>query len=396
MINRYTLIASTILLLTSCQKDEINNYSFDSALEQEYSLESSETNEQTSTTLNYGLYWIDKNQNNKKAYNTNTNKKISVNSSYYNDGKPTVIYFHGWQPNVYKEGYQERSFNMKDDSGKNVNTIATWKSKGWNVAVFYWDQFADESELKNAEAKIWSTKGGKKMRYRKSDGQYSTIGSPTKSISDLAVQQIQELLKNNSSNNLRIIGHSLGSQLATAVSYKLNKSISEGKLSNNLKVSRLELLDPFWSKGSKSFIGNKWTGELTRNYIKEMINRDKLAATWYRSSVIMDVGIGDSNKNLESLVALQNQRMWFLNGLNIVAKHVDVVNHYFWSYSFSEPKEVTLNFWKQRKTTGKKTASAKTSTSRIREMMGSKYQWDQVEGRYTRTPNDDQFERKNG
>ena len=62
--------------------------------------------------------------------------------------------------------------------------------------------------------------------------------------------------------------------------------------------------------------------------------------------------------------------------------------------AFDAPTEVTLNFWKQRKATGNDAASASTSNERIIQLMDSGYLWDQVEGRYTPTPSDDQFEYK--
>ncbi|KZX81487.1 hypothetical protein A3715_35245 [Oleiphilus sp. HI0009] len=72
-----------------------------------------------------------------------------------------------------------------------------------------------------------------------------------------------------------------------------------------------------------------------------------------------------------------------------------MVPWYFRSMASNAPEEVTIRWWGARRTTGKLAASARTSDSRIQEMMGDRYHWDQVEGRYTTDPSDDQFERKN-
>ena len=59
------------------------------------------------------------------------------------------------------------------------------------------------------------------------------------------------------------------------------------------------------------------------------------------------------------------------------------------------PEEVTINWRGKRTPTGQDAASASTPDSRIQAMMGDQYHWDQVEGRYTADPIDDQFEIKN-
>ena len=302
-----------------------------------------------------------------------------------------MIYFHGWQLGSSEDNFRREGFYFEDGD---VNTVQFWKNKGWNVAIFYWNQFADEVEVKDAEAKIWSVNGPRNMRYRQSNGNYSTLQSPSTDVANLAANQIKIALNLNTSNNVRFAGHSLGAQLASRTAMIISNDVNKGDISTGLKVDRLELLDPFWSAGGKSYLNNEWTGENSRGHINTMINRDNLAVTWYNSSLITDIGIGDRNNDLQDMVAYQSVRPWYVNAIDVAAKHTNVRHSYFWSINFDAPREVTINFFNRRRGTGNVAASATTEIARIRNMMGDDNEWDQVEGRFTPTPEDDEFEIK--
>lgn len=350
--------------------------------------------------LDYGLHWakmVNGNESQVKAVN-HDGSLITQDTSYYDDSKPTVIYFHGWQSGSAEEGYSREDFEFSDI---NENTMETWKEQGWNVGIFHWNQFADESEVKDAEAKMWSANGNKGMRYRLSDGSYSTTQSPAISVGEIAFQQISSVLANNTSNNLRFAGHSLGNQLAVFVAQQINDGINNGTLANSIMPKRIALLDPFWSQDGKSYLGDKngdgqndWTGERVRWAINEMIADQDIAVEWYKTSLIFDVWIGDQNTALESDVALINNRFWYLNAWDITSKHNHARRWYFQSMDSDAPEEVSINWWGTRSETGYDAASASTSDNRIKFMMGNSYEWDQVEGRYTADPADDQFEVK--
>ena len=351
--------------------------------------------------LDYGLHWVKINNGQEQQVKAveHDGTVISRNSSYYSNSKPTVIYFHGWQNGSSEEGYSRESFEFSD---VNQNTISAWKTQGWNVAIFHWNQFADEGDVKNAEAKMWSANGPKGMRYRLDDGSYSTTQSPTISVGEIAFQQITAALTNNSSNNIRFAGHSLGNQLAVSVAQKINKGINDGSVSSNVMPNRVELLDPFWSQDAKSYLGdsngdgqNDWNGEVVHWAIEELIAEQDIAVTWYKTSGIFDLWIGDANTALESKVTLINNRFWYLSSWDLVSKHVHAPKWYFMSMASAAPEEVKVTWWGGRSKTGYDAASASTSDNRIKIMMGNSYEWDQVEGRYTADPSDDQFEVKN-
>lgn len=351
--------------------------------------------------LDYGLHWvkISNGQEQQVKAVEHNGTVISRNSAYYSNSKPTVIYFHGWQNGSAEEGYSRESFEFSD---VNENTIAAWKTQGWNVAIFHWNQFADESEVTDAEAKMWSANGPKGMRYRLDDGSYSTTQSPTISVGEIAFQQITAALANNNSNNIRFAGHSLGNQLAVSVAQQINNGINDGSVSSNVMPNRVELLDPFWSQDGKSYLGdsngdgqNDWNGEVVHWAIEELITDQDVAVTWYKTSGIFDLWVGDANTALESKVTLINNRFWYLASWDLVSKHVHAPKWYFMSMASAAPEEVKVTWWGGRSKTGYDAASASTSDNRIKIMMGNSYEWDQVEGRYTADPSDDQFEVKN-
>jgi hypothetical protein len=140
-------------------------------------------------THDYGFYWFDANNQSTDAVNS-SGVPNTVSTAFYDPAKPTVFYFHGWQKGTSVKSYSRETFLYADPTTKtNVNTVAKWKADGWNVAIFYWNQMADEDEVKDAEAKIWSTSGPKGMRYRISTGAYGTAFTPTKSVGALALAE---------------------------------------------------------------------------------------------------------------------------------------------------------------------------------------------------------------
>ncbi len=351
-------------------------------------------------TLDYGLYWFDGNNKSVKAVEADGTVN-NVPRKFYDPSKPTIVHFHGWQPGsaTRGDGYDREDFRFVWGS-EDVITSSSWKSNGWNIAYFYWDQFADESELKDAEAKMWTTNGPRGMRYRLSDGSYSTNHSPNNSVGDIAFEQVTAALAGNTSYYVRLSGHSLGNQLATIVADKISDAIYAGDAGVNVMVDRLELLDPFFSQDGKSYLGDAngdgkldWNGERVRWIVQDLIERHNTPVTAYYSSNINDLWIGDKNLPLRAMVAEAWNRFWYL--ADEVNKHNHVVPFYFRSMASAPPEEVTINWWGNRIATGKDAASASTDDSRILEMMGDTHYWDQVEGRYTADPEDDQFEIKN-
>lgn len=350
--------------------------------------------------LDYGIYWL--------GYNNDMQKYIPGQyNPYYDAAKPVVIYIHGWQKGSSKNNYHKENLFFTEAG---VWTHNNWLDKGWNVGIFYWSQWADEDEVKDAEAKIWSRTGPKGFRYRLIDGTYRTTLNPsgTAACAELAYQAFVSALSTNTSGNIRLVGHSLGNQMVTRLAELVYTNCVSGNINENrYRLNRIALLDPAWTKDGKSYLGdsngdgkNDWVGERCRWAIFKMLDRwtpvNRFSVEIYNTTAL-DQALGvamDNNEPLRQRVAgTISVRPWYYSAIQLAEKHNAIPRHYFWSMDFEPPVECTIS-WGSRIPTGKMGPSAATPTWRIKEMMGNTYKWDQVEGRYTHSPDDDWFERK--
>ncbi len=372
--------------------------------------------------LDYGLYFFGKFGVCEKYF-------PGVNNAFYNNTRPTLIYAHGWQPDaVSQKDYYGRSyygyehfFWEEDNFGgqKSYNVLRqftnhSWIDKGWNTGIVYWQQFADEPTMSqnnvggvhDAEAKIWSFNGYKGSRYRVVDStgkmfykdwnrqvNFGNQVISAVSVGHLLSLYVNDALKNNVSGNFRLAGHSLGNQVVN--------NLAKYAYDAGIKVNRIALLDPAWTGGNKDYLQNdgfgKWVGERCRNYIFTIKNKyNDLAVEIYHTTG-MNIGaagvVVDPNDPLTNVVADINAAPWYYGNTQLDGKHKSIRHSYMWSFEYAAPIEVTISWWK-RSATGKMGPSASTPDWRIREMMTKDYEWTQVEGRYTPSPSDDQYERK--
>ena len=257
----------------------------------------------TFQNLDHGLYWF--------GYGDSWQKAVPGQSNaYYVASKPTLIYIHGWQNGSTQKKNRE-TFNRKDAGGPDLDLANAWLAAGYNVGVLYWNQFADEGEVKDAEAKIWTASGPRAMRWRNSSGVYSN--GPTQSASDLLFNSYKANLAGYSGSNIRIAGHSLGNQMAIVLTKKISDAVSAGTVNSKLLPKRVALLDPFYSNNAKSYLGNKWVGEVCRTYVSALKTKGVIFET-YRTSGASSTGfIGDSNSGLMNMTAFSELKPWYFN-----------------------------------------------------------------------------------
>ena len=166
-----------------------------------------------------------------------------------NRGRNTVIYIHGWTA-----------------SGEAENFVAAedWNRKGFNTFIFRWhrDSFEDAKMPLNAESRIY----------------YSALN---KLLSDY--QKLSAILGPQYAQEIRIVGHSLGTQLATSFVYTLmQKSISPAP-------SRLDILDPFVGPYTRlpvqiqDQLGGTLIGDSMFNMITKMKNNKYVVGSIYAS-----------------------------------------------------------------------------------------------------------------
>jgi hypothetical protein len=248
----------------------------------------------TTADLDYGFYFLGSDGKMEKYVDGRAN-------SYFDSSRPTVIWIHGWEKDTTaNDYYRECAFFFNNQYVPQQNTIGAWRTAGWNVCVFYWGQFSDESEVKDAEAKIWAAENGRQgMRYRCADGTYKSYLNNTINVTDMAYA-IYVKMFSGYAKEIRVLGHSLGNQLATTLCKTVSDKISAGTIASSYMPARLALLDPFWGKNAASYLSNQWTGAVCRTYVTTMLARNGLAVEQYKSSLLGGL-IGDENLGMRSL-----------------------------------------------------------------------------------------------
>ena len=336
----------------------------------------------TTSNLDFGIWWFNEHGEAEKFIAGKPN-------SNYDPQKQTVLFVHGWEKDSVTNNYwRESPYFWNNKYVSNLNLGAIWKQKGYNIGAFYWNQFADEGEVKDAEAKVWKGNNGlKNMRYKLSNGTYVSY-STTKSITDLFYDDYLAALQNNTSGNIRIVGHSLGNQLATSVAYKLGLAIKKGSLPSYYMPSRIALNDAFWSTGNKSYLSNKWTGAEARTQVDYLIKNFGVVVEQSKSSALGGLLVGDDNVDMRKKTAFY--RIWpeFMPLKDSAFQHGYANLWYFWSIGGSIQTE-----------NGDLGAAA--SNASIASMMNygksTLFQWYNTgTGNNTASPLDDTFIRKSG
>lgn len=328
----------------------------------------------TFQNLDYGLYWF--------GYNEAEKAVPGQLNPYYENHKPTMIFIHGWQQNSVTNQRRE-TFNRQRAGEPDEDLSQYWLDRGYNVGILYWNQFADEGEVKDAEAKMWSINGPRKMRWKALDGQYRA--GPNRSVGQLLFESVRDNMADFSNGHLRLAGHSLGNQLALIVGKKLHDAVKDG-LNPNLRPDRIALLDGFYSRGWKDYLG-RWTGEHARLLV-DILKADGVILEAYRSSGTSSTGIvGDKNVKLWNKTAFTELRPWNFNGFQFAEKHNAAVTWYFWSMAFDVPQMIQYYG-------GGDVMSSATGDNRARELMNANFGTRQYRGKYSATPADDDFERR--
>lgn len=336
----------------------------------------------TCANLDFGIWWFN-DQGEAQKYIP------GIPNQFYDPSKPVVLYIHGWQKGSVTNNYwRENPYLWNDKYTSSMNTGSFWKQKGYNLGIFFWDQFADENEVKDAEAKIWAGNNGQKqMRYKLSNGTYGSY-STAKSAGDLLYNAYVQALASNTSGYIRLVGHSLGNQMATVLVYKAAVAAKSGSLASALVPKRVYLADPFWSKDGKAYLSGKWTGEVCRTYINYAISNFGTIVEQSKSTAVGGYLVGDDNLNMRMMTAFF--RIWpdFIPITDAPIQHSYAVLWYMWSMGGSiQTKNGSLG------------AAAADST--IKSMMNygksSYYYWySEGSGNNSNTPLDDNFIRASG
>ncbi|MCA9982131.1 MAG: hypothetical protein KDD89_14905, partial [Anaerolineales bacterium] len=343
-------------------------------------------------SLAYGLYW--------KSYDDQTLKaEPGVPNPYYDPHRPTLIYVHGWQPET--RGRRESLVWQHNDF--EADLAAPWLDAGWNVGVFYWDQFADEPLVMDAEAKIWTTTGGAGMRYRLPSGRY-VRRDVDRSVGGLLYESYTAVLADYTGDEIRLVGHSMGNQLVVQLSEQVVTAVSAGELNPRLAPQRVILADPYWSLGERDFLGGQSVGQRVREAIvNELIPRGVLVE-WYRSSYLTGAVTSDVNTELIPHVLFAEMRPYFCHSFDQVCRHEASWHQYLLSYGTEPPPECAAEpkgLLAPCVATGRRVLLARQSADEVAARMAEPAVWVQVagpthtavDGRFTPPVADDWYER---
>jgi len=335
--------------------------------------------------LSYGLYWFGKENVNQKFASGEMNP-------YFDPAKPTLIFAHGWQPYL--------SLNLPNFDFDGNDTIAAWIDDGWNVGIFVWNQFSDETTgltlggswfpgggppqgVTDAEAKIWTTDGPQGMRWRDWSEPVWEDGykeGPAKCAAELFYEEYIAAMAGYT-GTVRIAGHSLGNQMAVRLTKLLHDGIAVGEVSEHLRPARVALLDPYWSPAPRTYLSGKTTGDVVREYIAELLPTGTLFE-WYWSSDWTTPNEGDANDALKRMVLYAEMDPAYVSsGLD---KHMAANHLYFWSYGFPQAPPCAGVGDDCR-------LLAQMGDAQLASLMRSDYYWTQSEGQSTETPGDDVY-----
>lgn len=322
--------------------------------------------------LDYGLYWY--------GSDTVTQKATGPANPYYANYKPTLIYIHGWQ-NGSTQNLSRETFERSSATGVTQDLTASWRTAGWNTGIFYWNQFADEGEVKDAEAKIWSTNGPRQMRWRKSDGSYATSGI-TKTAAQLFVESYKLAMSGYQGGDIRFAGHSLGSQMVIVSAKLISDAIDRGELPANLLPKRIALLDPAFLQDGRSYLNNRWTGEVARDYADALKAKGVIFEAIRSSGSSSNGLIGDMNIGLMNKTAFRELKPWYFGMFEFGAKHGAAVWHYLWEFQYSPALIAGDN---------SQASGAATGNERVRSLMNSTKKMQHDNGAWSKTPADDTY-----
>ncbi len=185
------------------------------------------------TTTDYGIYWFG---NDNYDYVRSGN---NMDTKYFDPSKPTFVFAHGWEPDSANstDGLFEDFVTHKETvsyTGASKRDYAKiLKEQGYNVACLSWFSYAKTL--------------GKNFKYiwLEFDGGYS--------LSTRFAMELALVLGEDYKGDVKMVGHSYGSQLALATTYQLVKMQKNKNFSNNHIIpTRMTFADPYF--GAIQFI----------------------------------------------------------------------------------------------------------------------------------------------
>mmetsp|Transcript_85711 Transcript_85711/g.239582 ORF Transcript_85711/g.239582 Transcript_85711/m.239582 type:complete len:510 (-) Transcript_85711:178-1707(-) len=376
--------------------------------------------------LDVGIYWFGLNDQFEKA--CDGMGRTTGTMKFFDPSAPTLIYFHGW---TGSDGGWTMKCNrittscpskLCPDDHANTMLADSWLKAGWNVGFFFWDQFADEECTRDAEQKIWFDRGGNGLRWKSFDAsinkfEYREFRYKSLSITDMCLQAVKTALRDFSGPQVRFVGHSIGTQLATRCAARLHSE------NHRAAPKRIALLEPFFTKHHLNMFRcsnlkvddgiGAFTAEATAGYVKSLWDTKQVVTEVYKSSLLTEMKLlGEPDKELEKLAALVLYHPTWCGGLgpvtsemfgqfgNLDCRHGAVYPLYFLSFGVPPPPltpSVSVKAMPGSAVTNCSTPSPSCTDFQVWEWVRRQHslhgaqKWEQLSGRNTFDVSDDEF-----
>lgn len=261
------------------------------------------------TSLDYGIYWVKCGTCRPDGKQLALKADPRLGANYFDPSKPTVIYVHGWQKDTVQKAERESFRSLYTYAAADVNLqdlSKAWKDRGYNVGIFYWNQFADDDwglEPRDTERKIWEN-GTASWKVHVSKDKWEW-GNNNEKLHKTAPQLFfdsymaaMEAYKGKPEQEVRIVGHSLGHQMAVL----LTQQLADAKVSAALMPDRVALLDAAYHDYHKADTVLSYIQGLKRDH---KIVFEQYDSSWWarygdklRSGVIYTRIYADHDKNI--------------------------------------------------------------------------------------------------
>lgn len=374
--------------------------------------------------LDYGVYFLG---NNAQLGNLEKFRPGDPSNQYFDPSKPTMIYVHGLSDGSVLNHKRE----LIRENRVGVSMADRWRNQGWNVGIYYWNQFADVplSDRGDAEDKIYEV-GPNPWRLELEQFTNSSPAAPTVSVGALLGIELNRIRqKSQAGLELRLGAHSLGASLAAeATDFMSNANLPD----------RVAYLDPYWTSNRQfDLLANVQSlnlqGRSQEMYISSLLKaaevnigaisalNDLRTASNEFDYVSAVQNLADAMSSLDThgaiideTVAVALDPKWRnfdpLNPIGAITdQHYIAVDYYFRSIESPEPWLVTkANWWQVQEgdvdlvfddgdglvlnynLSFGSAVSASSCTEKLIRYKGSKYF--QVLGQFTEDTSDDYFE----
>jgi hypothetical protein len=205
--------------------------------------------------LDVGIYWYGKGNDPGPMFDPSKPEA----HPHFDPSRPSVLFVHGYLRGSTGRGYRP-SFNWSlNFDGCDYNAADGFIDADINIGVFYWNQLCDDNTPVHAETKIYTSE---KMRWLSRDlsgrlhynqVEEGTMGNVSEQLADLLKRSFPKggsgEVMTGMTGKYRLVGHSLGAQLAVNATELLLSDTDQAHL-----PSRISLCDAFYSNGIKSYL----------------------------------------------------------------------------------------------------------------------------------------------